>query len=56
MSSTHQADALRAHSAPVAALTADGESTVRGVGILSRGYEKLFTKLSALGADFDIVG
>jgi UDP-N-acetylglucosamine 1-carboxyvinyltransferase len=40
----------------IAALTANGESTVRGVGILSRGYEKLFTKLSALGADFDIVG
>ncbi|GAA2968408.1 UDP-N-acetylglucosamine 1-carboxyvinyltransferase [Microbacterium schleiferi] len=40
----------------IAALAADGESTVRGVGILSRGYEKLFTKLSALGADFDIVG
>ncbi|GAA1691157.1 UDP-N-acetylglucosamine 1-carboxyvinyltransferase [Microbacterium sediminicola] len=39
----------------IAALTADGESTVRNVGILSRGYERLFTKLADLGADFDIL-
>jgi UDP-N-acetylglucosamine 1-carboxyvinyltransferase len=40
----------------IAALTAEGESTVRNVGIISRGYEKLFDKLEALGADFDILG
>ncbi|MDX2375608.1 UDP-N-acetylglucosamine 1-carboxyvinyltransferase [Microbacterium sp. LRZ72] len=40
----------------IAALTARGESTVRNVGIISRGYEKFFDKLDSLGADFDIVG
>ncbi|GAA5027915.1 UDP-N-acetylglucosamine 1-carboxyvinyltransferase [Microbacterium fluvii] len=40
----------------IAALTAEGESVVSGVGILSRGYEKLFDKLAALGADFDVIG
>jgi len=40
----------------IAALAAEGESTVRNVGILRRGYEKLFAKLESLGADFDIVG
>jgi len=40
---------------PVAALTAEGESRVSGVGILSRGYEKFLTKLDAVGADFDVI-
>jgi UDP-N-acetylglucosamine 1-carboxyvinyltransferase len=40
----------------IAALTATGESTVRNVGIISRGYEKFFDKLTSLGADFDVVG
>ncbi len=40
----------------IAALTAEGESTVRNVGIISRGYEKFFDKLSVLGADFDVIG
>jgi UDP-N-acetylglucosamine 1-carboxyvinyltransferase len=40
----------------IAALAAEGESTVRNVGILRRGYEKLFAKLESLGADFDVVG
>ncbi|KHK97477.1 UDP-N-acetylglucosamine 1-carboxyvinyltransferase [Microbacterium mangrovi] len=40
----------------IAALTAEGESIVRNVGIISRGYEKLFDKLAALGADFDVLG
>lgn len=40
----------------IAALTAEGESTVHNVGILRRGYEKLFAKLDALGADFDVIG
>jgi UDP-N-acetylglucosamine 1-carboxyvinyltransferase len=40
----------------IAALTAEGESTVRNVGIIRRGYEKFFDKLAAVGADFDVVG
>lgn len=40
----------------IAALTAEGESTVRNVGIISRGYEKFFDKLDVLGADFDVLG
>jgi len=40
----------------IAALTATGQSVVRNVGIISRGYEKLFDKLAALGADFDVLG
>ena len=40
----------------IAALTAEGTSTVRGVDIIRRGYEKFFEKLTALGADFDVVG
>ncbi|MBN9180815.1 MAG: UDP-N-acetylglucosamine 1-carboxyvinyltransferase [Microbacterium sp.] len=40
----------------IAALTATGESTVRNVGIISRGYEKFFDKLTSLGADFDVIG
>ncbi|SJN18387.1 UDP-N-acetylglucosamine 1-carboxyvinyltransferase [Microbacterium esteraromaticum] len=39
----------------IAALTAEGESQVSGVDILSRGYEKFLEKLRALGADFDVV-
>jgi len=39
----------------IAALTAEGESVVSGVDILSRGYEKFLDKLQALGADFDVV-
>ncbi len=40
----------------IAALAAEGESTVRNVGILRRGYERLFDKLSDLEADFDVIG
>jgi UDP-N-acetylglucosamine 1-carboxyvinyltransferase len=40
----------------IAALTAEGESTVRNVGIIRRGYEKFFDKLAAVGADFDVIG
>jgi UDP-N-acetylglucosamine 1-carboxyvinyltransferase len=36
----------------IAALTADGQSTVSNVGIISRGYEHFIDKLEALGADF----
>jgi UDP-N-acetylglucosamine 1-carboxyvinyltransferase len=40
----------------IAALTADGESTITNVGIISRGYEHFIDKLAALGADFDYEG
>jgi len=36
----------------IAALTADGQSTVSNVGIISRGYEHFIDKLRILGADF----
>jgi len=38
----------------IAALTAEGQSTVTNLGIISRGYEHFFEKLEALGADFSI--
>ena len=37
----------------IAALTATGTSTVSGVGIIDRGYERFRDKLAALGADFE---
>lgn len=40
----------------IAALTAQGTSTVRNVDIIRRGYEKFLDKLTDLGADFDVVG
>ncbi len=40
----------------IAALAAEGESTVRNIGIIRRGYEKLFSKLRKLGADLDVAG
>jgi len=40
----------------IAALTAEGTSTVSNVGIISRGYENFITKLELLGADFDLEG
>ena len=40
----------------IAALAAEGESTISNIGIISRGYEKFLSKLQLLGADFDIVG
>ena len=40
----------------IAALTAQGESRVTGINLLSRGYEKFLDKLKAVGADFDVVG
>lgn len=38
----------------IAALTANGTSTVSNVGIIARGYERFIDKLTALGADFDV--
>jgi UDP-N-acetylglucosamine 1-carboxyvinyltransferase len=40
----------------IAALTADGRSTVSNVGMISRGYENFITKLQLLGADFVLEG
>jgi UDP-N-acetylglucosamine 1-carboxyvinyltransferase len=40
----------------IAALTAEGRSTVSNVGIISRGYENFITKLQLLGADFTLEG
>ncbi|MCU1549902.1 MAG: murA, partial [Glaciihabitans sp.] len=40
----------------IAALTADGTSTISGVGIISRGYEHFIDKLELLGADFEYEG
>ena len=36
----------------IAALTAEGTSTISNVGIISRGYEHFIDKLALLGADF----
>jgi UDP-N-acetylglucosamine 1-carboxyvinyltransferase len=36
----------------IAALTAEGQSTISNVGIISRGYEHFIDKLRLLGADF----
>ncbi|MGO4385551.1 UDP-N-acetylglucosamine 1-carboxyvinyltransferase [Specibacter sp. RAF43] len=38
----------------IAALAAQGTSTVTGIDIISRGYEKFTDKLAGLGADFDV--
>ncbi len=40
----------------IAALAAEGESVVRNIGIIRRGYEKFLAKLDAVGADFDVIG
>ena len=40
----------------IAALSAEGTSTISNVGIISRGYEHFIDKLAALGADFDYEG
>ena len=38
----------------IAALTAEGRSTVSNVGIIARGYENFIGKLELLGADFEL--
>ncbi|WP_105565346.1 UDP-N-acetylglucosamine 1-carboxyvinyltransferase [Microbacterium halophytorum] len=40
----------------IAALAAEGTSRVTGIRLISRGYEMFLDKLTALGADFDVVG
>src|SRR5690606_7134755 len=40
----------------IAALAAEGTSTVTNLGIISRGYEHFVEKLAALGADFELLG
>ena len=39
----------------IAALTAEGPSTITNLGLISRGYEHFVEKLEALGADFQLV-
>jgi UDP-N-acetylglucosamine 1-carboxyvinyltransferase len=39
----------------IAGLAASGTSTISNVGIISRGYELFIDKLTALGADFELV-
>lgn len=36
----------------IAALTAKGTSSVRGISLIDRGYERFTAKLEALGAEF----
>ena len=36
----------------IAALGAEGVSTIRGIGLIDRGYESFRDKLTALGADY----
>ncbi|POH59771.1 UDP-N-acetylglucosamine 1-carboxyvinyltransferase [Arthrobacter glacialis] len=38
----------------IAALAAEGTSTVTGIDVISRGYEHFTAKLDGLGADFDV--
>jgi UDP-N-acetylglucosamine 1-carboxyvinyltransferase len=40
----------------IAALAAEGTSTVSNIGIVSRGYEHIIDKLDALGADYSFEG
>lgn len=40
----------------IAALAAEGTSTVSNIGIVSRGYEHIIEKLDALGADYSFEG
>ena len=39
----------------IAALAAQGTSTVTGIDVISRGYEHFTAKLDGLGADFDVL-
>ncbi|MGD9957606.1 MAG: UDP-N-acetylglucosamine 1-carboxyvinyltransferase, partial [Candidatus Nanopelagicales bacterium] len=39
----------------IAALTAEGRSTVSNVGIIARGYEHFVGKLESLGAEFELL-
>ena len=39
----------------IAALAADGTSTITNVGIIARGYELFLDKLAQLGAEFEVV-
>ena len=36
----------------IAALGAEGVSTIRGIGLIDRGYESFRDKLTALGAEY----
>jgi UDP-N-acetylglucosamine 1-carboxyvinyltransferase len=41
--------------ATIAAITAEGQSTINGVEFIERGYEKLAERLQSLGADIDYI-
>jgi UDP-N-acetylglucosamine enolpyruvyl transferase len=41
--------------ATIAALVAEGPSTISGIEYIERGYEKLAERLKALGASIDVV-
>ena len=38
----------------IAALAAEGQSTVHGIELIYRGYERFSEKLDALGADYEV--
>jgi UDP-N-acetylglucosamine 1-carboxyvinyltransferase len=40
----------------IAALSAEGQSKISNVGIISRGYEHIIEKLATLGANFEYEG
>ncbi|PYI39604.1 UDP-N-acetylglucosamine 1-carboxyvinyltransferase [Arthrobacter psychrolactophilus] len=50
----HVPDLRGGFSHMIAALAAEGTSTVSGIDVISRGYEHFTSKLQGLGADFDV--
>ncbi|AIY00895.1 UDP-N-acetylglucosamine 1-carboxyvinyltransferase [Arthrobacter sp. PAMC 25486] len=50
----HVPDLRGGFSHMIAALAAEGTSTVTGIDVISRGYEHFTAKLDSLGADFDV--
>ena len=50
----HVPDLRGGFSHMIAALAAQGTSTVTGIDVISRGYEHFTAKLDGLGADFDV--
>lgn len=51
----HVPDLRGGFSHMIAALAAQGTSTVTGIDVISRGYEHFTAKLDGLGADFDVI-
>ena len=50
----HVPDLRAGFSYVIAALVAEGPSTITNVGLIRRGYESFEDKLLALGADLDV--